>query len=117
MLMFLGFQISRFPDFQISGFPDFQTPVPPAALDELSDPNLSPLPRHPLRDQILCKEPRALAATFVGLRNLKSGTKFLKTYFRINALRNRIPMPRNTMSAEPFTGWYFASWSCCAVLC
>ena len=51
------FWISRPPDLQISGFPgpqisqisrfpDFQTPPPPAP-DELSDPNLTPLPTHP----------------------------------------------------------------------
>ena len=39
------FEISRFPDFQISRFPDFQ--APPAPLDELSDPNLIPLPTPP----------------------------------------------------------------------
>ena len=37
-------QIPRSPNSQISRFPDFQTP-PPA--DELSDPNLTPLPTHP----------------------------------------------------------------------
>ena len=40
------FQIARFPDSQISRFPDFQTP-PAAPPDELSDPNLTPLPTHP----------------------------------------------------------------------
>ena len=28
-------------------FPDFQTPPPPAAPEEFSDPNLTPLPTHP----------------------------------------------------------------------
>ena len=36
-------QIPRSPNSQISRFPDFQTPPP----DELSDPNLTPLPTHP----------------------------------------------------------------------
>ena len=36
-----GLQIPRFPD---SRFPDFQTLLPP---DELSDPNLTPLPTRP----------------------------------------------------------------------
>ena len=43
---------SRFPHFQTSRFPDFQTlPVVPSAApvppDEISDPNLTPLPTHP----------------------------------------------------------------------
>ena len=38
-------QIPQIPDFQISRFPDFQT-APPVA-EELSDPNLTPLPTHP----------------------------------------------------------------------
>ena len=42
---FPGPQISRSPNSQISRFPDFQTP-PPAPPDELSDPNLTPLPSH-----------------------------------------------------------------------
>ena len=40
-----GPQTSKFPDSQIPRFPDFQTP--PAPADELSDPNLTPLPTHP----------------------------------------------------------------------
>ena len=41
------FQIPRFPGSQISRFPDFQTPQAAApAPDELSDPNLTPLPTH-----------------------------------------------------------------------
>ena len=43
---FLDLQVARVQHFQISRFPDFQTP-PPLALDELSDPNLTPLPTHP----------------------------------------------------------------------
>ena len=39
-------QIPRFPGSQISKLPDFQTPAAPAP-DELSDPNLTPLPTHP----------------------------------------------------------------------
>ena len=42
---FLDFQAPRSPNSQISRFPDFQTPAP--APDELSDPNLTPLPKHP----------------------------------------------------------------------
>ena len=43
-----GLQIPRSPNSQISRFPDFQTPPPPPpAPDELSDPNLTPLPTHP----------------------------------------------------------------------
>ena len=44
---FPGPQISKFPDFQISRFPDFQTPPTAAVADELSDPNLTPLPTQP----------------------------------------------------------------------
>ena len=57
-----NFWISRFPDLQIpkfldfSRFPDFQTPPPP---DEISDPNLTPLPTHPGIKYVA----RALAAT------------------------------------------------------
>ena len=52
-------QISKFPDSQISRFPDFQTPPPPPPpLDELSDPNLTPLPTHPGMKYVA----RALAA-------------------------------------------------------
>ena len=43
---FLDFQVPRSPNSLISRFPDFQTP-PPADPDELSDPNLTPLPTHP----------------------------------------------------------------------
>ena len=43
---FLDFQVPRSPNSQIPKFPDFQTP-PPAPPDELSDPNLAPLPTHP----------------------------------------------------------------------
>ena len=39
------FWISRSPDLQISRFPDCQTPP---ALDPFSDPNLTPLPTHPV---------------------------------------------------------------------
>ena len=42
---FPGPQISKFPDLQVPKFPDAQTP--PAPPDELSDPNLTPLPTHP----------------------------------------------------------------------
>ena len=42
---FLEFQVPKSPNSQISRFPDFQTP--PAPPDELSDPNLTPLPTHP----------------------------------------------------------------------
>ena len=43
-----GSKISGFPGPQISKFPDFQTPPTPApAPDELSDPNLTPLPTQP----------------------------------------------------------------------
>ena len=42
---FLDFQVPRFQNSQISRFPGFQTP--PAPPDELSDPNLTPLPTHP----------------------------------------------------------------------
>ena len=41
---FLDFQVPRSPKSKISRFPDFQTPPAP---DELSDPNLTPLPTHP----------------------------------------------------------------------
>ena len=41
---FPDFQVPRSPNSQMSRFPDFQTPPP---LDELSDPNLTPLPTHP----------------------------------------------------------------------
>ena len=44
---FPGPQISKFPKSQISRFPDFQTPPAVAAAEELSDPNLTPLPTHP----------------------------------------------------------------------
>ena len=40
-------QIPRSPNSQISRFPDFQPAPPPAPPDELSDPNLTPLPTHP----------------------------------------------------------------------
>ena len=54
-----GSQISKFPDSQISRPPDSQTlPVPPAP-DELSDPNLTPLPTHPGTKYVA----RTLAAT------------------------------------------------------
>ena len=39
-------QIPRFLGSQISRFPDFQTPPAPLPPDELSDPNLTPLPTH-----------------------------------------------------------------------
>ena len=55
---FPGPQISKFPKSQISRSPDFQTPPPVA--DELSDPNLTPLPTHPGIKYVA----RALAATF-----------------------------------------------------
>ena len=42
---FLDFKVSRSPNSQISRFPDFQTTPPDP--DELSDPNLTPLPTHP----------------------------------------------------------------------
>ena len=40
-----NFWISKSPYLQISKFPDFQTP--PAPANELSHPNLTPLPTHP----------------------------------------------------------------------
>ena len=45
--IFLDFQVPRSPNSQIFRFPDFQTPPPAPAPDELSDPNLTPLPTHP----------------------------------------------------------------------
>ena len=52
-------QIPKIPDFQV---PDFQTPPPaPAPDDELSDPNLTPLPTHPGIKYVA----RALAATCI----------------------------------------------------
>ena len=45
------------------GFPDFQVPVP----DELSDPNLTPLPTHPGIKYVA----RSLAATSAWTRFLK----------------------------------------------
>ena len=42
---FLDVQVPRSPNSQISRLPDFQTPLAPP--DELSDPNLTPLPTHP----------------------------------------------------------------------
>ena len=54
-------QISGFPGPQISKFPDFQTPPAPPP-DELSDPNLTPLPTHPGIEYVA----RALAATYYG---------------------------------------------------
>ena len=56
---FPGPQISKSPEFQVPRFPDFQVPPP----DELSDPNLTPLPTHPGIKYIA----RALAATVVSL--------------------------------------------------
>ena len=53
-------QILRFPNYQISRFPDFQMPPP----DELSDPNLTPLPTHPGIKYVA----RALAAIFFDTR-------------------------------------------------
>ena len=47
---FPDFQVPRSPNSQISRFPDFQTRPPalaPPDPDELSDPNLTPLPTHP----------------------------------------------------------------------
>ena len=44
---FLDFQVPRSPNSQISRFPDFQTLPPAPAPNELSDPNLTPLPTHP----------------------------------------------------------------------
>ena len=58
---FPGPQISKFPKSQISRFPDFQTPPTAAVADELSDPNLTPLPTHPGTKYVA----RALAATMV----------------------------------------------------
>ena len=45
---FLDLHVPRSPNSQISKFPDFQTPPAPAPAppDELSDPNLTPLPTH-----------------------------------------------------------------------
>ena len=58
---FLDVQVPRYPNSQICRFPDFQTPPAPAPPDpdELSDPNLTPLPTHPGMEYIA----RALAAT------------------------------------------------------
>ena len=58
---FLDFQVPRSPNSQISRFPDFQTPLAPALPDpdELSDPNLTPLPTHSGIKYVA----RALAAT------------------------------------------------------
>ena len=58
---FSGPQISKFPKSQISRFPDFQTPPTAAVAEELSDPNLTPLPTHPGIKYVA----RALAATVV----------------------------------------------------
>ena len=55
---FLDFQVPRSPNSQISRSPDFQTP--PASPDELSDPNLTPLPTHPWIKYVAM----ALVATF-----------------------------------------------------
>ena len=44
---FLDFQVPRSPNSQISRFTDFQTPPAPTDPDELSDPNLTPIPTHP----------------------------------------------------------------------
>ena len=44
---FVGFQIPRCPGSEISRFPDLQTPPLEPEPDELSDPNLNPLPTHP----------------------------------------------------------------------
>ena len=61
--IFLDFQVPRSPNSQISRSPDFQTPPAPALPDpdELSDPNLTPLPTHPGIKYVA----RALAATKV----------------------------------------------------
>ena len=53
--LFFGFQIHRFPGSQIFRFPALPAPPP----DELSDPNLIPLPAHPGIKYVA----RALAAT------------------------------------------------------
>ena len=55
---FLDFQVPRSQKSQISRFPDFQTP--PTTTEELSDPNLTPLPTHPGIKYVA----RALAATW-----------------------------------------------------
>ena len=61
----LDFQVPRSPNSQISRFPDFQTP-PPAAPDEFSDPDLTPLPTHPGIKYVA----RALAATLLASLSL-----------------------------------------------
>ena len=59
---FLAFQVPRSLNSQISRFTDFQTPPVPLPPDELSDPNLTPLPTHPGIKYVA----RALAVTLVG---------------------------------------------------
>ena len=49
--------------FLESWFPDFQTPPTAAVAEELSDPNLTPLPTHPGVKYVA----RALAATLGGV--------------------------------------------------
>ena len=64
---FTNFQIPTFTDFQIPRLPDFQTP--PAALppDELSDPNLTPLPTHPrIKYVARSREPLLRLSPFLG---------------------------------------------------
>ena len=80
---FLDFQVPRSPNSQISRSPDFQTPPP----DELSDPNLTPLPMHPgikcvARSpccdnscNILCKGNRGLTTHFCIFLILRTAKK------------------------------------------
>ena len=58
ILRFVFLLICWIPNFCISRSPDLQTPAP--APDELSDPNLTPLPTHPGIKYVA----RALAATY-----------------------------------------------------
>ena len=70
---FPNFQVPRFPNSQISRFPDFQTPPPAPPPDELSDPNLTPLPMRP-GIKYVAKEP--------------GGFQFMKTtFFEIKSVR------------------------------
>ena len=57
---FPGPQISKFPDFQVPRFSDFPPPLTPPP-DELSDPDLTPLPTHPGIKYVA----RALSATWM----------------------------------------------------
>ena len=83
---FSGPQISKFPKSQISRFQDFQTPptpTPTTTTEELSDPNLTPLPTHPGIKYVA----RALAAT-----NSPSNPPIVFRKYRIQVSR---PRPRH----------------------